>query len=61
VERLLTSIYERAGVGVIVRTLAVHEQSSGGHVVGGTVSEASGGSQSELVAEAVASARGGAQ
>jgi len=61
VERLLTSMYERAGVAVTVRTLTVHEQSSDGRRVGESVSGSSGGLQSELVAEAVASARGRAQ
>jgi homoserine kinase len=61
VERLLTSMYERAGVAVTVRTLAAHEQSSGGRAMGRTVSGAPGALHSELVAEAVASARRGAQ
>jgi homoserine kinase len=54
VERLLTSIYERAGVAATIRTLAVHEDSSGPLSAAGTA----GGSRNQDFADALASARG---
>ena len=50
VERLLTSMYERAGVAATVRTLAVHDENSAGSKAG-----------NPAYADAVASARGRAE
>jgi homoserine kinase len=59
VERLLTSMYERAGVAAVVRTLAVHEGASvvaaGPERTGPT---AAGASELDQMADAVTSARG---
>jgi homoserine kinase len=49
VERLLSALYERAGVAAVVRTLAVHEGSAGA------------ASRNPAYSDAVASARGRAQ
>jgi homoserine kinase len=49
VERLLSSMYARAGIAATVRTLAVHEDSAGS------------ASRSPAYSDAVASARGRAQ
>ena len=49
VERLLTSMYERAGIAATIRTLAVHEESAGSK------------SRNPACADAVAFARGRAQ
>ena len=59
VERLLTSMYERAGVEAAIRTLAVHEDSSGSRSSAATAT--ADGSRNPAYADAVASARGRAQ
>jgi homoserine kinase len=65
VERLLASMYERAGLEVTVRTLAVHEEASavsGGGTVGpGAASGTAGSAELDHMADAVSSARGRAQ
>lgn len=60
VERLLSSMYERAGVAATVRTLAVHEESSAARAAAPSSSEPAGraGLPYDHMADAVASARG---
>jgi homoserine kinase len=57
VERLLTSMYERAGVAAAVRTLSVHEPSSA-HRAARTGAAATVAAHSDHIADTLASARG---